>query len=291
MAKTVSVAGATGNLGGRIIGALIEQGVEVRALVREGTERKKVTKLTQLGAKVISMDMSDSDALISACMGVSCVVSALQGLRDVIVDVQSLLLEAAITAGVPRFIPSDYAIDYTKLVVGTNRNLDLRRAFQERIDSSDIASTSVLNGAFAELLTSAMPLLDFEAKQVRYWENAEQKLDFTTMDDTAAFTAAAALDESTPRFLRIAGDSVSAQELADLTGFELVRQGSLDELAFLIQQIRTASPESEKEEYPDWQGMQYMHNMFSGRARLEPLNNERYPGIHWTTVEEVVAAR
>jgi hypothetical protein len=37
--------------------------------------------------------------------------------------------------------------------------------------------------------------------------------------------------------------------------------------------------------------MQYMHNMFSGKAKLEPLDNDRYPGIRWTTVRDVLAAR
>jgi len=66
--------------------------------------------------------------------------------------------------------------------------------------------------------------------------------------------------------------------------------GGLDELADLIQRIRAADPESEKQEYPAWQGMQYMHNMFAGRAQLDPLNNDRYPTIKWTSVEAVIAA-
>ena len=37
--------------------------------------------------------------------------------------------------------------------------------------------------------------------------------------------------------------------------------------------------------------MQYVHNMFSGRAKLEPLDNGRYPGMRWTTVREVLAVR
>jgi len=46
----------------------------------------------------------------------------------------------------------------------------------------------------------------------------------------------------------------------------------------------------EKELYPAWQGMQYLRNMFDGRAKLEPLDNDSYPGLHWTTVREVLSA-
>jgi len=37
--------------------------------------------------------------------------------------------------------------------------------------------------------------------------------------------------------------------------------------------------------------MQYMHNMYSGLAKLGPLDNERYPGIRWTRAREVLASR
>lgn len=297
MATTIAVAGATGQLGGRVVKELRERGADVSALVRSGTEHDKLEPLERLGAKIVQVDMSQVSELTRACAGAACVVSTLQGLRDVIVDVQSILLEAAIAAGVPRFIPSDYSIDFTKQPVGWNRNLDLRRAFHERLDKAPIKATSILNGAFGELLTSRMPLLDFEARRVNYWESADQRLDFTTMDDTASFTAAAALDPSTPRILRIAGDEISARELAtvaeEVTGakFELVRLGALEQLAAFIQRERAADPEGEKHSFPRWQGMQYMHNMFSGRAKLEPLDNDRYPNMTWTRARDLIAAR
>jgi hypothetical protein len=36
--------------------------------------------------------------------------------------------------------------------------------------------------------------------------------------------------------------------------------------------------------------MQYMRNMFDGRAKLKPLDNLRYPGILWSTVRDVLLA-
>jgi hypothetical protein len=297
METTIAVAGATGNLGGPIMNALLERGGHVCAVVRAGTSRDKLAKLERPGVTIAQVNMSSVSELARACAGASCVVSTLQGLRDVIIDAQSILLDAAIAAGVPRFVPSDFSIDFARLPAGQNRNLDLRREFHERLDQAPIAATSILNGAFAELLTSRMPLLDFEAKRVSYWEDAEERMDFTTMENTAAFTAAAALDPSAPRVLRIAGDQKSARELAAVAGevtkstFELVRFGSLDDLAAIIRRVRAADPQGEKELFPKWQGMQYMHNMFSGLAKLEPLDNARYASIQWTSARDVIAAR
>lgn len=286
----IAVAGATGNLGGKIVEALLRQGGEVRALVRPRTKAEKRTKLERPGVQIVEADFADADALAGAVEGAGCVVSVLSGLRETIVGVQSNLLRATEAAGVKRFIPSDFSVDFSKLPDGENRNLDLRREFHRTLDVSSVAATSILNGAFMDMLLGGMPLLDIKAKRVSYWESADVPLDFTAMDDMAAFTALAALDDSTPTTVRIAGDTVTARELADLTGSELVRMGSLDELASRIQQERAKDPASEKELYPRWQGMQYLHSMFSGRGRLEPLDNGRYPELRWTRVGDLIGS-
>jgi uncharacterized protein YbjT (DUF2867 family) len=291
----IVVAGATGNLGGRILRALLKRGARVRALVRHGAAREQLQQLQQVGAEIASVDLNDTSQVTPACSGASCVVSALQGLGDVIVETQTALLNAAIRAEVPRFIPSDYSIDFTKFPPGENRNLDLRRDFHKGLDKTSISATTIFNGAFADMLTGQMPLILFRLKRVLYWGNADQRMDFTTMDDTAAFTASAALDPSTPRFLRIAGDQLSTRELTavvtEVTGkkFRLFRAGSLGMLGTLIKIARAIAP-GENELYPAWQGMQYMRNMFDGRAKLEPLDNDRYPGIRWTTARDVLSA-
>ena len=292
----IVVAGATGNLGGRIVRALLERGATVKALVRPGTARDKLERLQELGVTIATVDLNSASQVTPACSGASCLVSALQGLRDVFVEMQTALLDAAIQADVPRFIPSDYSIDFTKFPPGENRNLDLRRDFHQRLDRTSIRATTIFNGAFADMLTGQMPLILFKWKRVLYWGDADQRMDFTTIDDTAAFTASAALDPSTPRFLRIAGDQPSARELtavvSEVTGkeFRLFRAGGLGMLGTLIKVARTVAP-GEKDLFPAWQGMQYMRNMFDGRAKLEPLDNDRYPGFRWTTARDVLSAR
>ncbi|HVO20662.1 MAG TPA: NmrA family NAD(P)-binding protein [Anaeromyxobacter sp.] len=294
--SVIVVAGATGSLGGRITRALVERGASVRALVRHETPRDRLEVLQKLGVTIAGVDLRSPAGSTAACTGASCVVSALQGLQDVIVDAQVALLHAAVKAGVPRFIPSDYSIDFTKLPSGQNRNLDLRREFHRHLAQAPISATTVFNGAFADMLNGQMPLILFRWRRVLYWGSADQRMDFTTIDDTAAFTARAALDPSTPRFLRIAGDQLSARELASVTSevtgerFRPFRAGGLGTLGMLTKIAHTFAPGGD-EVFPAWQGMQYMHNMFEGRAKLDPLDNDRYPGIRWTTAREVIASR
>jgi len=42
--------------------------------------------------------------------------------------------------------------------------------------------------------------------------------------------------------------------------------------------------------YPPWQGMQYMHDMYSGLAGDLVLDNDRYPRERWTSARDVLAA-
>ncbi|MBC7805339.1 MAG: NmrA family NAD(P)-binding protein [Akkermansiaceae bacterium] len=292
MSTKILVAGATGNLGKRIVRSLIARGATVVALGRTGTADEKVQALKGLGAQVALVDMASVAEITDACAGAACVVSSLQGLRDVIVDTQSVLLEASVAAGVPRFIPSDFSTDFTRLPGGENRNFDLRREFHGRLSVASISATAIFNGAFAEILTYNIPLFDFQKKVVGYWENPDWRLDFTTMDDTASYTAAAALDSDTPSRLRIASFQVSPRELADFTRdvmktpFELVCMGSLEDLRVHNKSERAAHPEGESELYASWQQSQYMQSMFS--THHESLDNNRYPDVTWTSLRDVI---
>jgi nucleoside-diphosphate-sugar epimerase len=292
----IVLAGATGDLGFRIAQDLLTRGATVHALVRPGNTKPEIAALQAQGATVVEVDFNSVAALTQACAGAACVVSALSGLRDVIVDTQTRLLEAAVAAGVPRFIPSDYSIDFTKLPDGSNRNLDLRREFGRRLDQAPIQATSILNGMFMDLLTGQAPVILFKIKRVLYWGSADQPLDFTTIADTAAFTAAAALDPTTPRYLRVAGEVATMRDLQAVasaaTGrrFRRLRAGGLWLLKLMIKVTRRLAP-APTDVFPPWQGMQYLHNMFTGLPKLAPLDNDRYPDIRWTKVQELLSTK
>ncbi|MCC5904593.1 MAG: NmrA family NAD(P)-binding protein [Balneolaceae bacterium] len=291
MKKKVVVAGATGNLGGKIVKALLARGAEVTAITRLETEKQKILDLREKGVAVFQVDTDNQSEVAKYCKGADCVVSALAGLRETIMVTQKVLLDAAIEAKVPAFIPSDYSIDFTNLVEGDNRNLDLRREFHHYLDEAPIQATTIFNGAFMELLTTDMPLILNKQKRILCWGDPNQFLEFTTTHNIAEFTAEAAMDENTPRYLRIAGDRLSCNDfvnlLTELSGkkYKLLKPGGIKLFNILIKMTRFFSP-SEKELYPAWQGMQYMRDMMEGRIKFQEYANDRYSAIKWTSVKE-----
>jgi nucleoside-diphosphate-sugar epimerase len=293
MNSTIVVAGATGNLGGKIVRHLLNLGAKVVVIVRKNSDQQKIDAFIKLGAIVEQIDEWTMESISPVCSGANCVVSALSGLKEVIIDAQTILLDAAVEAGVPRFIPSDYSLDFTAFNEGENRNLDWRRAFHRILEKRKIAATTIFNGAFADMLTGQMPLILFKQKRVLYWGNADHPMCFTSIDNTAEYTAHVALDNSTPRFLHIAGDIKSPRALQDIISnisgekYKLFRAGGLGLLSAMIKIVRFMAG-GEKELYPAWQGMQYMRNMIDERAKVPKLDNNRYPNIRWTSAEDIL---
>lgn len=296
MNHTILVAGATGNLGGKIVNALLQKGVNVRAIVRLGSRNEKIEELKKKGVTVFHIDMTNQTEIAKVCSGVNCVISALSGLKDTIVDTQLLLIKGAIEAGVPRFIPSDYSTDFTNLIAGQNRNLDLRRDFHKQIEHLNIKVTTIFNGPFMELLTGDMPLILLNIKRILCWGNSDVRMDFTTTYNIAEYTASVALDTNTPRYLKIAGDVVSANDIKNLVTqltnqkFSLLKPGGIGLLNTLIKMTKFFTKQN-NDLYPPWQGMQYMRDMMEGRVSLEPNSNNRYNVIQWTSVKEYLISQ
>ncbi len=141
-----------------------------------------------------------------------------------------------------------------------------------------------------DLLTTDMPLIMAKQKRILCWGNPNQIFELTTTNNIADFTAHAALDDNAPRYLRIAGDRLSANDfvrlLTELTGkkYKLFRPGGIRLFNAVIKMTKFFSP-GKQELYPPWQGMQYMRDMMEGRVIFQDYDNKRYPNLNWTTAK------
>lgn len=291
---TVLIAGISGELGTKIANAILDKGgMNVRGLVHS----RSSDDLKARGVEFVQGDLYDPDSLKQACEGVEIVVSAIKGSpskatgiyrEDIVLSGQANLLEAAMLSGVQRFVASDYSVDHFKLDLGDNYNLDLRKQFAELLRQSGLAYTHIFNGAFLEGQFTYAGLFDLEAGTFHYWGDGNQPCDFTTYDDTAKYTAEAIADpDMSNRALRVAGDVLTMKQLLatyeEVTGKQLEARslGSVDDLKAWITQTKqtAASP-------MDYVFQQYQWSMVSGKAKLDPLDNDRYPHIQPTTVKQ-----
>jgi nucleoside-diphosphate-sugar epimerase len=289
----IFVAGATGLLGGRTVAALLDQGAAVRALVRPGTESDKRAALTALearGLELVEGDITDPVEKLAAAIGdATTVISAVQGGPDLIVDGQVNLVRAAERAGARRFVPSDFAIDITKLEDDDNFMIGWRRQAAAAYGDTSLEVLSVLNGAFYEVMIGFMGIVDWEAGTVSHWGDADQPLDMTSISDTAAFTAAVALDPEAKGTHRFAGEVLSMrqfhQTLERATGRTLTLKnlGTADELRAEITR-RAAGSQNPF----DYVGLQYQWCMVTGKAKFDTLDNAKYPQVKPVSLEEFV---
>lgn len=307
--KKIVVVGASGRLGQLIIESLIErskvdsQPVQIIGLVRAkgSNDLKAITESASEQQVVIeAVDYHNEEDLKRVTKGAYTIVSALQGLEDVIVGIQSRLLTAAIANNVTRFIPSDYSLDIFKFPRGSNRNFDLRLKFHDeaseliRKTKSEIQITSIFQGAFTELLASGRILFDYKKHIASYFGSPDTLMEFTTWKNTAEYTAAAALDPNpTPSKLCIAGVRLSpreAQKVASAvtgTNYKLKQMMSIRMLQKVIGILRFFIP-GKNNTMPIWVGMQYAYCMAIGPSLPEKLDNNRYKGINWSGIDKVV---
>jgi len=290
--KTILIAGATGNIGAKIVKHLLSKPAKIRAVLRKQKNRSIIDDLIKKGVDVWEVDMMNLDEMTKACQNVDCVLSVLSGVRAVIMGTQKVLLDAAVAAGVPRFIPSDFSLDFRNFVMGDNRNLDLRKEFYAYVNTKPIKSTSIFSGALIDLLKTDMPLILRKQKRILCWGNKNQKMEFTHTGDIAAFTADVCLDDTAPRHLFIAGSVLSCNDfvglLSEITGtpYKLLRPGGIELLNFFIKMAKTFAP-GKDELYPAWQGMQYMRDMMEGRVELQnSYSNNRYDLVRFKSVKD-----
>jgi NADH dehydrogenase len=155
---TVLVAGATGDLGGLIAHGLLDQGADVRVLVREGSLYES---LVAAGAKAVFGDLKEPDSLSGACAGVDAVVTTVNSIgRGGDDDIESVdlkgnanLVDAAVAAGVRRFVftsalgaAADSPIEF----------LRAKGATEQRLRSSGMVTTVLQPNAYMDIWIPAV---------------------------------------------------------------------------------------------------------------------------------------
>src|SRR6266851_2049426 len=190
----ILVVGATGSLGGRIARGLLEQGKEVRVVVRPRSDGKA---LIDRGAEPIAADLKDRPSLDAAVHGVNTVITTANSARRSAPDtVEAVddhgnrnLIDAAAAAGVGQFI----------FVSGLGANpsspvpfIAAKGKAEEHLRSSRLRHTILQPNAYMDVwlgMLFGMPLA--EGRPIVLVGEGRRKHSMIAEDDVRAFAQAA----------------------------------------------------------------------------------------------------
>ncbi|KIW19876.1 hypothetical protein PV08_00451 [Exophiala spinifera] len=221
--KKVVVVGGSGLTGGEITRALLRSGFEVSVLSRASSNAQVPD-----GARGIKTDYSH-DSLVAAFRGQDAVVSAITTL---FVGQQLTIIDAAIEAGVRRFIPSEYGVDTSDPAVaeiappaGTKTEIV---AYLKSKQDTGMSWSAIIVGAFFDAIFDVPGVLglNLAEKTMTIFDGGDVEFEATNLDQigraVAAVLSAEHLDATANQYVYLNSFTLTQNQmlktLQDLTG-------------------------------------------------------------------------
>ena len=204
------VAGATGQLGGRIVRLLRADGHDVRCLVRAGSND---VGLREAGATVVRGDLTDPPSLRAACEGVDTVIATAAAIARILAGAPTptiretdeigmlALVDAAESAGVERLVYISSPSEDTVLSPMDRA----KRAVEKRLRASSMRTVIVGSDAFQEIHFAPIGRFDMAAGKASVIGHGDCLRRWIATDDVAALMAAVAVEPDPPVMLTIGG--------------------------------------------------------------------------------------
>lgn len=214
---TVCVVAMTGRLGSKIVqNLLLHPSVQVRGLCRD---KSKVPESLSSNPRLslVQGNSDDGEAARSAVRGCSAVVCCYLGSNELMTDGQKVLIDACVAENVPRYIASDYTLDYTRIQPTDIPSKEPMFLIREYLQGKPIQGVHVLNGAFLETWFGFLGIWRPKEYKLTYWGTGDEKWEMTTYDDTSRYVAEVALDPTANGTLKCELSPLSSRALAAST--------------------------------------------------------------------------
>ncbi|KAI1426645.1 NAD(P)-binding protein [Xylaria sp. FL1777] len=296
----VLVAGATGNIGQKIVESLLRRGHQVRALARN-PEKLSAATIAQLEKFVKSSTYYDVPAIEAACAGVDAVICAYNGTPELQVEGQLFLLRAAERSGAHIYVSASWNCDWRRQALGDHESYDPYHCFRRLAElTSTVRPHFIFSGILAEVLFSAPGRVSFspenhgvwdhEGKRVEIWGDADYKWQWTSEADAAEFAAAIVerQDAVDGGFWTVCSGYDSLEDIARIYGqvrgvpVKAERAGSVEELR---EKALAGRARSHPTTMWDYIGYFYVLFMIDGTWAPGPFDNDRL-GVKGTPLQE-----
>ncbi|KAJ5272719.1 hypothetical protein N7478_007844 [Penicillium angulare] len=178
--KTVAIAGGSGSLGKPIIKSLVSSGFEVTVLVRDGKKSSFTTPV-----KTVTVDYASHESLVFALQDINAVVSVLNGPG---LDAQPVLLDAAIDAGVSRFIPSEFGantyIQKTSQIPIFQGKIAFQKLLaQKAAEHPSLSYSLVIHNPLFDFCLAGGLLCDVKNRDMTIYDGGDNKFSTTCLSD------------------------------------------------------------------------------------------------------------
>jgi len=200
---TIGIAGITGKFGRLLALSLLEASADVklRGLARDPS---KVDTSFLPGIELFQGDAFDVDTIRSFVRGTDVVVCCYLGDPHLMIEGQKVLIDIAEEEGVPRYVASDWSLDWTKLQMGELFAKEpCQRVYEYLATKKSIKGVHVLIGGFTDILFAPFfRIWDPENLTFSYWGTGDEVWECTSYRNAAQYTAAVCLDSEAVGVLR-----------------------------------------------------------------------------------------
>ncbi|KAL4886413.1 NmrA-like family protein [Aspergillus karnatakaensis] len=283
MTITIGIAGITGKFAKLLVSHLLKRpDVSIRGYCRDPSKVPE-TISSSPDVSLFKGEAFDKDAIHAFTQSCNVVICCYLGDDKLMVDGQKLLIDACDECNVPRYIASDWALDYTKLELGQLFVKDAMLHVKAYLETKSVRGVHILVGGFMEPIFSPFfNIFDPKTNTFAYWGEGDEVMEGTTYDNAAEFTAAVAVDASASGVIQFLGGRATIREIAE--SFEKVygvkatlkRRGSLDELYNLMHELRQKDPAN----IYSYVSLFFYYYWINGQTLLgTELDNTKYPEV------------
>ncbi|KAF2800900.1 NAD(P)-binding protein [Melanomma pulvis-pyrius CBS 109.77] len=273
MSFKVAIAGITSNLAQFIVTELLSRHTNIHISGSSRNPSKLSPAFKDSRITLFKSEPFDASSLRTLIHGADVVICCYFADNHTMVEGQKLLIDLCEDEGVPRYIASDYTVDFRGLNFGDTPIKDPMKHVQAYLETRKVVKgVHILVGMFMETFWTAFGMLDVEAKRFSYWGDGTEVWEMTSIRGVAAYVSAVASDAQAVGFFKFCGDSKSmlgiAHELEIVYGSKLTLEN--------YEAIGTITP---------------MQRMLENIGLGSELDNGKYPDVKSETIREFLEAR
>ncbi|KAK3179141.1 hypothetical protein K4F52_009387 [Lecanicillium sp. MT-2017a] len=185
--KKVTLVGPSGNLGETLFKAFVNSGkFDIQVLRRHGSKRTYPNNV-----KVVDVDFTSVESLVEPLKGQDAVVSTL---AEEALDLQINIIDAAILAGVRRFVPSEFGSNLdnknTRALPVFARKVKTQDYLIEKAKTTSLTYTFVYNGPFLDWGLEHHFILNTSEYKPSLFDGGVQLFSTTTLETISQATIA-----------------------------------------------------------------------------------------------------